>query len=68
MDHLAKHPAEGLSKLAFSRVTNLINKLPVFKELGIGNLMQGVSDGLGKGLDGVIGGIGDLLGGNKKKN
>ena len=67
MSHLSQHPAEGLSKLAFSRVTGFINKLPVFKELGIGNLMQGVSDGLGKGVDSIVGGIGNLLGGNKKK-
>jgi hypothetical protein len=68
MDHLSKHPAEGLSKLALSRVTGFINKLPIFKELGIGKLIQGVSDGLGKGVDGIIGGIGNLFGGDKKKS
>ena len=68
MDNLSKHPAEGFSKLAFSHVTGLINKLPVFKELGVGDLMQDVTDGLGKGVDGIIGGIGDLLGGDKKKD
>ncbi len=68
MDRLSKHPVEGFSKLAFSRVTGLIDKLPVFKQLGIGNLMQGVTDGLGKGVDDIVGGIGDLLGGGKKKD
>ncbi|MDP6693514.1 MAG: AsmA family protein [Phycisphaerales bacterium] len=66
MDHLAKHPAEGLSKLAFSHVTGIIDKLPVFKQLGVGNLMQDVTDGIGKGVDEILGGVGDLLGGKKK--
>jgi hypothetical protein len=68
MAHLSTHPAEGLSKLAVSRITGLIDKLPVFKQLGVGNMMQGVSDKIGKGLDGVVGGLEDLLGGKKKKN
>ena len=66
MDHLSKHPAEGLSKLAFSHVTGLIDNLPVFKQLGVGNLMQEVTDGIGKGVDDILGGVGDLLGGKKK--
>jgi len=68
MDHLAKHPAQGISKLAFSHVTGLINELPVFKELGVGTAVQRVADGIGKGVDGIVGGIGDLLGGGKKKD
>ncbi len=67
MDHLSQHPAEGLSKMAFSHVTGLINELPVFKQLGIGSALQGVTDTIGKGVDGVLGGIGDILGGGKKK-
>lgn len=66
MDNLAKHPAEGLSKLAFSHVTGLINDLPVFHQLGVGNALQGAADTAGKAVDGIIGGIGNLLGGNKK--
>ena len=58
MDHLAKHPAEGLSKMAFSHVTGIINELPVFKQLGIGHALQGVTDTIGKGVDGVLGGLG----------
>ena len=67
INHLATHPAEGISKLAFSRITGLIDKLPVFKQLGVGNMMQGVTDKIGKGVDGIVGGLGDLLGGKKKK-
>jgi len=66
MDHLAQHPVEGLSKMAFSHVTGLINELPVFKQLGIGDALQGVTDTIGKGVDGLLGGLGDLLGGGKK--
>jgi len=65
MNHLAQHPAEGLSKLAFSKITGIINQLPVFKQLGIGTAVQGVTDAFGKGIDGVIGGIGDIFGGKK---
>jgi hypothetical protein len=66
MDHLSQHPAEGLSKMAFSHITGLINELPVFKQLGIGDALQGVTDAVGKGVDGVLGGLGELLGGGKK--
>ena len=66
MKHLADHPVEGLSKMAFSHVTGLINELPVFKQLGIGTALQGVTDTIGKGVDGVLGGIGELIGGGKK--
>lgn len=66
MQHLADHPAEGLSKMAFSQVTGLINELPVFKQLGVGTAIQDVTDTIGKGVDGVLGGIGNLLGGDKK--
>lgn len=65
MQHFANHPAEGFSKLAFSKVTGIINSLPVFKQLGIGNVLQGATDTIGKGIDGVIGGIGNILGGGK---
>ena len=68
MQHLAKNPAEGISKLALSKVTGLINELPVFKQLGIGNLIQGIGDTAGKAVDGVIGGIGDLFGGKKHED
>jgi hypothetical protein len=68
MNHLLKNPAEGFSKLAFSKVTSLINKLPVFRQLGIGTMIQGVTDTAGKVIDGVIGGIGNLLGGDKDKD
>jgi len=63
MQHLAKHPAEGLSKLAFSRVTDAINQLPVFKELGLGSVIQGGFDTVGKTVDEVLHGIGKLFGG-----
>jgi uncharacterized protein involved in outer membrane biogenesis len=66
MDHLSKHPAEGFSKLAFSRVTGLINDLPVFHQLGIGNALQSATDTAGKAVDGIIGGINNLFGGGKK--
>ena len=68
MQHLAKNPVEGISKLALSKVTGLINELPVFKQLGIGNLIQGIGDTAGKAVDGVLGGIGDLFGGKKSKD
>ena len=68
MQHLAKHPAEGFSKLAFSKVTSLINNLPVFHQLGIGTAIQGVTDTAAKVVDGVIGGIGGLLGGKKHED
>ncbi len=67
MDHLSQHPVEGISKLAFSHVTGLINDLPVFHQLGVGNMLQGATDTAGKAVDGIIGGIGDLLGGGKKE-
>jgi hypothetical protein len=66
MDHLSQHPAEGLSKMAFSHITGLINELPVFKQLKIGDALQGVTDAVGKGVDGVLGGLRELLGGGKK--
>ena len=68
MNHILKNPAEGFSKLAFSKVTGLINKLPVFSQLGIGTMIQGATDTAGKVIDGVIGGIGNLLGGDKDKD
>ena len=68
MQHLAKNPVEGISKLALSKVTGLINELPAFKQLGIGNLIQGIGDTAGKAVDGVLGGIGDLFGGKKSKD
>ncbi len=67
MKHLADNPVQGFSKLAFSKVTGLINDLPVFKQLGIGNAIQGVTDTIGKGVDGILGGIGDVLDGGKEK-
>ncbi|MBC8202105.1 MAG: AsmA family protein [Planctomycetes bacterium] len=67
MKHLSEHPAEGFSKLALSNVTGLINSLPVFKQLGIGNAIQGIGDSAGKIVDGVLGGIGGLLGGGNKE-
>jgi len=66
MDHLAENPVQGFSKLAFSHVTGLIDQLPVFKELGLGNAIQGVTDSVGKGIDDVLGGLGDLFDGGKK--
>ncbi|MFT4592392.1 MAG: hypothetical protein ACI9JK_000084 [Phycisphaerales bacterium] len=68
LQHLKEHPVEGFSKIAFSKVTGIINKLPVFKQLGIGTTLQGVTDGLGKGVDGILGGIGNLFGGDKDKD
>ena len=59
MQHLSEHPAEGLSKLAFSNVTDAINSLPVFHELGVGTAVQGVTDSIGKGLDGILKIFGD---------
>ncbi|MBC8309765.1 MAG: AsmA family protein [Planctomycetes bacterium] len=67
MKHIAENPVQGFSKIAFSQVTGLINELPVFKQLGIGNAIQGVTDTAGKAVDGILGGIGDLLGGDKKE-
>jgi hypothetical protein len=68
MQHLAQHPAEGISKIALSKVTGLIDKLPVFKQLGIGNLIQRMGDTAGKAVDGVIGGINEFFGGEKHKD
>ena len=67
LEHLSDHPVEGFSKLAFSSVTELINSLPVFNQLGIGDALQGVTDTIGKGVDGVLGGIGDIFDGDKDK-
>ena len=61
MHHLSEHPVEGFSKIAFSKITDFINTIPVFKQLGIGSLVQGVTDTVGKGLDDILGGLGDLL-------
>ena len=67
MEHISKHPVEGLSKVAFSDVTELINSLPVFHQLGAGDVIQGITDTIGKGVDDVLGGIGDLFDGDKDK-
>jgi hypothetical protein len=61
MQHLVEHPAEGLSKVAFSHVTDLINTLPVFKELELGSAIQEVTDELGKGVDGLLEEFSDLF-------
>ena len=66
--HLQEHPVEGLSRMAFSKVTGAINEIPVFKQLGVGTAIQGVTDAIGGGVDGVLGGIDDLFGGGKIKN
>lgn len=52
--HLSQHPVEGFSRLAFSNVTNAIDSLPVFHQLGIGSAVQGVTDSIGKGVDGIL--------------
>ena len=65
LQHLSNHPVEGFSKIAFSKVTEVINKLPVFHQLGIGTAIQNVTDTAGKVIDSVIGGIGNMLGGTK---
>jgi hypothetical protein len=67
LQHLSNSPVEGFSKVAFSKVTGLINGLPVFKQLGIGKKIQNITDTTGKAVDGILGGIGDLLGGGKKE-
>ena len=54
VQHLADHPTEGLSKIAFSHITNLIDTLPVFKDLELGSTIQEVTDELGKGVDGLL--------------
>jgi len=64
MQYLAEHPVEGLSKLVVGQVTGLMNELPIIKELGLGDLTQGITDGVGKGVDDVLGEIGNLLGGD----
>ena len=61
VQHLADHPAEGLSKVAFSHVTDLIDTLPVFKDLELGSTIQEVTDELGKGVDGLLEEISDLF-------
>ena len=66
LQHLSNNPVEGFSKIAFSKVTEMINGLPVFHQLGIGTAIQNVTDTTGKVIDSVIGGIGNLLGGNKE--
>ncbi|MBT5365335.1 MAG: NAD-dependent epimerase/dehydratase family protein, partial [Phycisphaerae bacterium] len=68
LQHLEQHPAEGFSRIAFSKVTGIINKLPVFKQLGIGTALQDVTNGLGKGVDSILGGVGNLFGGGKDKD
>jgi|TARA_B100000959_G_scaffold50110_1_gene51938 hypothetical protein len=65
--NLSDNPAQGLSKLAFSNATSLINDLPVFNQLGIGNAIQGATDTAGKGVDKLLGGIEKLFGGKKDK-
>ena len=54
MQHLSEHPVEGFSRIAFSNVTNAIDSLPVFHQLGIGSAVQDVTDTLGKGVDGIL--------------
>jgi len=54
MQHLSKHPVEGFSRLAFSNVTKAIDSLPVFHQLGIGTVVQGVTDSIGKGVDSIL--------------
>ena len=61
VQHLVEHPAEGLSKVAFSHVTDLINTLPVFKELELGSAIQEVTDELGKGVDEFLEEISDFF-------
>jgi hypothetical protein len=61
IQHLADHPAEGLSKVAFSHVTDLINTLPVFKQLEIGTAIQELTDELGKGIDDILESFGELI-------
>jgi hypothetical protein len=65
MEHISNHPAEGFSKLAFSGVTELINSLPVFHQIRLGDAIQEVTDTVGEGIDGVLGGIGDLFDGDQ---
>ena len=65
LQHLSNNPVEGFSKIAFSKVTELINGLPVFHQLGIGTAIQNITDTTGKVIDSVIGGIGNMLGGTK---
>ncbi len=67
MDHLGKHPVEGLSKLTLSHVTGLINDLPVFQQLGIGNAIQGVADTAAGAADTIFGGVTELFGGDQKE-
>ena len=54
MQHLSEHPVEGFSRLTFSNVTKAIDSLPVFHQLGIGTAVQGVTDSIGKGVDGIL--------------
>ncbi|MBI68601.1 MAG: hypothetical protein CMJ38_00980 [Phycisphaerae bacterium] len=54
MQHLSEHPVEGFSRLAFSNVTNAINSLPIFHQLGIGTAVQDVTDSIGRGVDGIL--------------
>ena len=61
VQHLADHPAEGLSKIAFSHVTDVIDTLPVFKDLELGSTIQEVADELGKGVDGILEEFSDLF-------
>lgn len=61
MQRLADHPAEGLSKVAISHVTDLINTLPVFNELEIGTAIQEVTDELGKGIDDILENLSELI-------
>lgn len=61
VQHLADHPAEGLSKVAFSHVTDLIDTLPAFKDLELGSTIQEVTDELGKGVDELLEEFSDLF-------
>ena len=65
LKHLEENPVEGLSRMTFTHITGAIDKLPVFKQLGIGAGIQGVTDAIGSGVDNILGGIGDLFGGGK---
>jgi hypothetical protein len=47
--------------VAFSHVTDLINTLPVFKQLEIGTAIQELTDELGKGIDDILESFGELI-------
>ncbi len=64
MQNLESHPVEGFSKVVIKEILGVFNGIPGLQQMG--DVIQGATDTLGKVLDEILGGIGNLLGGGKK--